>query len=129
MIYAQSNLRHIISRGGVEGTRLEAKDTGASVLQNKVFKTISHAKKVLKNFFSGELQKKKKKGLYKYFSGDLQKKSSYKKFFRRSKKFYRFKRHCCPRAEDRPIFEDLRPRGQGLKNVSSRTPLLVTITF
>ena len=43
---------------------------------------------------------------------------------------------CCPRAEDRPIFEDLRSRGQGqgldlrgqgLQNVSSRTPPLVMI--
>ena len=53
---------------------------------------------------------------------------------------------CCPRAEDRPIFEDLRPRGQGqgldlrvqgqeLQNVSSRprtslrTPLLVRTQY
>ena len=51
-----------------------------------------------------------------------------------------FKKQCCPRAEDRAIFEDLRPqgqdqgldlRGQGLQNVSlrprtsSRTPPLL----
>ena len=54
-----------------------------------------------------------------------------KKKKRSSQKF------CCPRAEDRPIFEDLRPRGQGqgldlrgqgLQNVSSRTPPLIYMT-
>ena len=38
----------------------------------------------------------KKKGLHKNFLVDLQK-----------------KKKCCPRVKDRPIFEDLRPRGQG----------------
>ena len=43
-------------------------------------------------------------------------------FFRRSTKFQQFKKKCCPQDEDRAIFEDLRPRGQGqgLQNVSSR---------
>ena len=74
----------------------------------------------------------KKKGLHKNFSGDLHKKTFSKKFFKRSTKFKQFKKLCRPRAEDRPIFEDLRPRGQGLdlrgqalQNVSSRTPPLV----
>ena len=65
---------------------LEAKDTGASVLQNK---------KVFKKIFQA-------------FSS---KKSLLKFFFRRSTKFQQFKKKCCSRAEDRPIFEDLRPRG------------------
>ena len=108
------------------------------------------------------LSKKKKKGLHKNFSGDLQKKKKkkkssqkffkrsslknvFRKFFKRSTKFYHSKKSCCPRAEDRPIFEDLRPRGQGqgldlrgqgqgLQNVSSRPrtssktpPLLMSI--
>ena len=91
---------------------------------------------------------KKKIGLHKNFSGDLQKKKKKKKkrssqkffkFFKRSPqknvlKFYQFKKWCCPRAEDRPIFEDLKPRGlgqgqgldlrgqgQGLQNLFSRT--------
>ena len=36
-------------------------------------------------------------------------------------------KYCCPGAEDRAIFEDLRLRGQGqeLQNVSSRIPPLV----
>ena len=55
---------------------------------------------------------KKKKGLHKNFSGDLQKKKEkglHQKFFKRSTKFSQFKKYCCPRAEDRPIFEDLKP--------------------
>ena len=77
------------------------------------------------------LQKKvlddlKKKGLQKIFSGELQKKM-FKNFFRRSTKFLQFKKLYCPRAEDREIFEDLRLRGQGLQNVSSRTPPLMII--
>ena len=68
-----------------------------------------------------------KKRLHKNFSSDLFKKTFSKKFFKRFTKFYLFKKYCCPRAEDRPIFEDLRPRGQGqgLQNVSSRTPTLI----
>ena len=42
---------------------------------------------------------------------------------------------CSPRAEDRAIFEDLRLRGQGLENVSSRprtssrSPPLIKMSF
>ena len=35
-------------------------------------------------------------------------------FWRFPTKFQRFKKLCCPRAEDGAIFEDLRHRGQGL---------------
>ena len=55
-------------------------------------------------------------------------------FWRFPTKFQLFKKYCCPRAEDRAIFEDLRLRGQsqgqgldlrgqgqGLQNVFSRT--------
>ena len=71
----------------------------------------------------------KKKGLHKNFSGDLQnkKKRSSQKFFKRSPQKNVFQRiFQAPQAEDRPIFENLRPRGhgQGLQNVSSRTPPL-----
>ena len=97
---------------------------------------------------------KKKKGLHKNFLGDLQKK---KKVFTKIFQAVSTKKHfpinfssasqnfnCYPRAEDRPIFEDLRPRGQGqgldlrgqgLQNVSSRprtssrTPPLVNTVF
>ena len=83
----------------------------------------------------------KKKGLHKNFSGDLQKKKrSSQKFFKRSPrknvfqknfqalhKILTIQKYCCPRAEDRPVFKDLRPRGkgQGHQNVSSRTPPLI----
>ena len=87
------------------------------------------------------LSKKKKKVFTKIFQAISTKKTLSKKFFKRYTKFQQFKKYCCPRAEDRPIFEDLRPRGQGqgldlrgqgqgLQNLSSRTssrtpPLLV----
>ena len=74
------------------------------------------------------------KKVFKKFSGDLQQKRLPKFFFRRPTKFQQFKKRCCPRAEDRATFEDLRPRGQGqgldlrgqgqgqgLQNVSSKT--------
>ena len=67
-------------------------------------------------------------------------------FWRLPTKFQLFKKQCCPRAEDRAIFEDLRLRGQGqgldlrgqgqgLQNVSSRPrtssrapPLIIIIS-
>ena len=58
------------------------------------------------------------------------KKRSSQKFFKRSPRKHVFQKifQALHKAEDRPIFEDLRPRGQGqgLQNVSSRTPPLVT---
>ena len=80
----------------------KAEDTGASVLQKK-----RSLKKVL-----GDL---KKKGLQTKFSGELKKKV-FKKLFQAIYKIL---------TEDRAIFEDLRLRGQGLQNVSSRTPPLM----
>ena len=155
-------LVRFFSRGGVEDTRLEAKakdtkkaeskakdspsedrtsrsqgqecsrprprtkDTRASVFQKK--------KERSSNFFSDDLQNKKK--VFKIFFLALSSKKRLPNFFfRRSAKFQQLKKKCCPRAEDRPVFEDLRPRGQGLdlrgkgqgqglQNVSSRTPPL-----
>ena len=83
-----------------ECSRPRTKDTGANVLQ----------KKVLKFFFRRSPKKR-----------------SSKTFFRRSTKFLQFKKYCCPRAKDRAIFEDLRLRGQGHQNVSSRSPPLLLI--
>ena len=117
---------------------LEAKDTGASVLQKKgfqkifssnlkkkVFKIFFQAKKVFKKFFSGDFSlRKTKKGFTNFLRG----------FWRFPTKFQRFKKYCWSRAEDRAIFEDLRLRGQGLQNLSSRprtssrTPPLYTST-
>ena len=103
------------ARGQGQGPR-----TQAQVLSKK--------KKGLHKNFLSDLQKKK--GLHKNFSSDLHKKPFSKKIFKRFTKFKQFKKYCCSRAEDRPIFEHLRPRGQGqgldlrgqgLQNVSSRT--------
>ena len=55
----------------------------------------------------------KKKGLQKNLQAFSGKKSLPKLFFKRSTKFQQCKKKCCPRAEDRAIFEDLTPRGQG----------------
>ena len=60
----------------------------------------------------------KKKCLSKKFSVDLQKKNYLEKHF--SADLQNFNR-----AKNRAIFEYLRLRGQGLENVSSRTPPLV----
>ena len=81
------------------------------------------------------LQKKvsddlKKKSIQKIFSGKLQTKV-FKNFFqanRQSAKFLHFKKLGCPRAEDRTIFENLGLRGQGLQDVSSKTPSLIIIS-
>ena len=152
-----------MSRGGVEDIRLEAKakntkksgantkdspsenrpsrgqgqecsrprprkiDTSASVVQ----------KKRLSKFFFRQSQKKtKKKGLQNFFQVFSSKKRLSKNFFMRYAKVQQFKKKCCPRAEDRAIYEDLRHlgqgqgldlwcQGQGLQNVSSRTPPLI----
>ena len=80
---------------------------------------------------------KKKKGLHKNFLGDLQKKKVFTKIFQAISTKKRFPKNFSSASQnfnnsknsaDRPIFEDLRPRGQGqgLQNVSSRTPPLVS---
>ena len=69
----------------------------------------SQKKKFFKNFFQA-ISKKIFKIIFQAFSSI---KRLPKFLFRRSSKFQQFKKKCCPRAEDRAIFEDLRPRGQG----------------
>ena len=73
-------------------------------------------------------KKKKKRSSQKFFRRSPLK-NVFQKIFQALHKILTFQKSCCPRAEDRPIFEDLRPRGQGqgLQNVSSRTPPLITI--
>ena len=141
---------NLFTRGGVEDTRLEAKAKDTKKSEAKAKDSLSEDRHSrgqgqecsrprprTKDKSASALQKK---GLHKNFSGDLKKKGL-PKFFRRSpqktvfqkifsgapQNFYNSKTKCCPRAEDRPIFEDLRPRGQGqgLQNVSSRTPPLL----
>ena len=127
-------------RGGVEDTRLEAKDTkkirGQGQGQPFRGQTLSRPRTgMLEAKAKDQGHKRKcspKKGLHKKFSSDPHEKTFSKKCFKRSTKFEQFKKYCCPRTEDRPIFEDLRPRGQGqgldlrgqgqgLQNLSSRT--------
>ena len=61
------------------------------------------------------LQLRKTKGICKFSA----------RFLAFSNKISTVQKWCCPRAEDRAIFEDLRLRGhgqgQGLQNASSRT--------
>ena len=91
---------------------LEAQDTGASVLKKK---------SGLQKKVSSDLKNKATKK----FSDKLQKKV-FKKFIQAIYKIFTIQKLCCPRAEDRAIFEDLRLRGQGLQNVSLRTaPLMI----
>ena len=112
-------------RGGVESTRLEAKDTKKYPRPKTAFwgQTLGQGhrrkcspKKIIIRFsifFSGVLKKRNQK-------------ISKKKFFykKRSTKFQGFQKYCRSQAEDRAIFEDLKLRGQGLQNVSSRAPPL-----
>ena len=86
--------------------RPRTKDTSASILQKKRFSKIFFRRSPVKNVFQ-------------IF------------FFQAIYNISTIQKKCCPRAEDRAIFEDLRPRSQGqglglqgqgwrLHNVSSR---------
>ena len=86
-----------------------------------------------------------KQDLQNFFQAISKRKRSCKIFFEAICKISTIQKKCCPRAEDRPIFEDLRHggqdqrldlRGQGLQNVSSRPrtssrtpPLSLTLTI
>ena len=140
------------TRGGVEDTRLKAKDTKnfeakaknrpsrgqALRTQTQVFSKKRRSSK----FFFRRSQKKSskifflaKKVFKKFLSGDLYLRKPKKGLCRFSARFLAFsneistvQKYCCPRAEDRAIFEDLRLRGQRLQNVFSRTPHLMKTT-
>ena len=120
-----------ISRGGVEDTRLEVKtkDTKKIRGQGQPFRGQTLLKSrtgMLEAKDQGQKPKcSPKKKSSKFFSGDLKKKV-FKSFFRRSpikKRLLKFffqaiykistiQKKCCPRAEDKAIFEDLRPRAR-----------------
>ena len=100
---------------------LEAKDRNARGQRHR--RKCSPKKRSSKVFF----RRSPKKRSSKFFSGDLQ-------------NFNDSKKYCCPRAEDRAIFEDLklRDQGQGLdlrgqgqrhQNVYSRTPPLTNMRY
>ena len=95
----------------LEAKDLGVKDTSASVPKKKRslknFIRRSQKKRSLKVFFWRSQKKRSSKN---FFRRSV-KERILKFFFRRSTKFQQLKKKCCPRAEDKPIFEDLRPRG------------------
>ena len=128
--------RQTLSRPRTGMLEAKAKDQGhkAQVLSKKKKKKRSSQK-----FFRRspkKKKKKKKKGLHKNFLGDLHEKTLSKNVSTAPQNF-NFPKNAAV-LEDRPIFEDLRPRGQGqgldlrgqghgqgLQNLSSRTPPLL----
>ena len=74
------------------------------------------SKKSLQKKFLGDL----KKSLQKNFLGVRQNKKSVKDFFQAIYKTSTVQKIVLSSSRDRAIFEDLRPRGQGHQNVSSR---------
>ena len=128
----------LIIQGVLEDTRLKAKDTKKirGQGQGQLFRgqTLSKPRTGMleaKAKDQGYRPKRflKKKQVFQKNSQAISKKGL-QIFFRRSTRFQQFKKYCCPRAEDRPIFEnlrlrgqglDLRGQGQGLQNVFSRT--------
>ena len=84
----------------------EAKDRNAKDQWHK--RKCSPKKKSSKIFF-GRSQKKVFKIFFQAFSSKIR---HSKIFFQAIYKISTIQKKCCPRAEDRPIFEGLRPRGQ-----------------
>ena len=122
-----------ISRGGVEDTRIEVKtkETKKNPRSRTAFPRTDPLEAKDRNARGQGHKGKcspKKKGLQKFFQAFFNKKRLLKSFFQAIYKISTIQKKCCPRAEDRAIFEDLRLRsqgldlrGQGLENVSSRT--------
>ena len=142
-------VRRITGRGVVEDTWLEAKDTKkirgqgqgqpfreqtlsrprTGMLETKA-KDQGHRckcspkKKVSKIFFRRSSKKTSSKKLFKRSPNEEYKKGLRKfsaRFLAFSNEILGVQKQCCRRAENKAIFEDLRLRGQGLQNVSSRT--------
>ena len=98
---------------------LDAKDQGQK-------RQCSPKKKGLQKMFQAISKKRSLKKIVEAFSSK-QVKNVFQNFFGDLQNFNNLKKKCCPLAEDRAVFEDLRPQGQGLRNVSLRTPPLVAI--
>ena len=93
--------------------------TQAQVLSKK-------KKKVFTKIFQAISKKKKrKKGLHKNFSSDLHKKNVFQKIFQALHKILTIQKVVQSSSRDQGQGLDLRGQGQGLQNVSSRTPPLV----
>ena len=122
---------------------LEAKDRnarGQGQGPRTQAQVLSEKKKVFTKIF--QAISKKKRSSQKFFKLSP-KKNVFQKNFQALYKILTIQKKRCPRAEDRAIFEDLRPRGQGqgqgldlrgqgLQNVSSRTssrtpPLVLSV--
>ena len=72
---------------------------------------------------------KRKKKSPKFFSGVLQQKTPSNIFFQAIYKISTIQKQMLSSSRGQAVFEDLRPRGQGqgLQNVTSRIPPLVSI--
>ena len=86
--------------------------------------------KVFKIFFQAISKNRK---VFKIFFHVISTKNGLEKNFSCNPQNFNHSRKCCPRPEDRVIFEDLKLRrqgldlrGQGLQNMSSRTPPLLS---
>ena len=127
--YFKNHWLKLIYRGGVEDTRLEAK---AKAKDTKKIRgqgqECSRPRPSTKDTSASALQKKKKV-FTKIFLAISTIKRFPKKFSSASQSYNNSKNSAVLETEDRPIFDDLRPRGQsqgqGLLNVSSRTPPLL----
>ena len=115
------------SRGEVEDKRLEAKAKDTKKIRDQG-QTLSRPRPRTKDTDASVLRKKRSSKIF--FQAISTRGNQKKGLCRFSAKFLAFsneistvQKWCCPRAEDRAIFEDLRLRGQGqgLQNVASRT--------
>ena len=128
--YFKNHWLKLIYRGGVEDTRLEAKAKAKDTKKNPRPRTgMLKAKAKYQGHKRKCSPKKKKKVFTKIFLAISTIKRFPKKFSSASQSYNNSKNSAVLETEDRPIFEDLRPRGQsqgqGLLNVSSRTPPLL----
>ena len=123
-------------RGGVEDTRLEAKAKDTKKIRGQgpqknprprprtAFPRTDTLEAKDRNArgqgqeprTQAQVLSKKKRSSQKFFKRSPQK-NVFQKIFQALHKILTTQKYCCPRAEDRPIFEDLRPRPRTLKSV------------
>ena len=129
----------VTTRGGVEDTRLEAKDTkkirGQGQGQPFRGQTLSRprtgmleAKAKDQGHKAQVLSKKKKRSSQKFFKRSPLK-NVFQKIFQALHKILTFQKIVLSSSRGQANFRGLDLRGQGLQNVSSRTPPLVTTDY
>ena len=123
MIYFYPNLHIIVIRGGVEDTRLEAKDTKKNPRPRT--DTLEAKDRNTRGQDQGHKRKcspKKKRSSQKFFKRSLQK-NVFQKIFQALHKILTIQKILLSSSRGQANLEDLRPRGQGhgLQNLSSRT--------